>query len=116
MTTLNNGGEFGNDHITTAVFENLGEVRENIDGIDSKLVELLNKRAELVLIARGFKRANSSTYDIIREHEIIGNVTEENMGPFQDQQLSKIFFTILSESRGLQVTEIKESLVPEENA
>jgi len=81
----------------------LSELREEIDSIDTKIVELLKARAELVLGVRETKQAtHTSIYSPAREQEIIQRVTElAKSGNFPQPSLEKIFRAIISATRSL---------------
>jgi len=86
-------------------FDNSGSLeglRARIDEIDDELVDLLNERAQVVISIAGLKRVKSRHgYDTRREHEIIGRVIERSGGPFELNQLTGIFITILDQSKEL---------------
>ena len=74
----------------------IGELRDGIDTIDCKLVELLNERARLALAIRALKPdANLSLYDPKREEEIFAHLAECNEGPLYGENLREIYETLL---------------------
>lgn len=71
-------------------------LRAGIDGIDSQLVELLNRRAQKVLKIGKIKReAGKDYYSPAREKVIIDRLLALNRGPLPDDQLREIINTIL---------------------
>ena len=74
----------------------IGELRDAIDTIDCRLVELLNERARLALAIRALKPdANLSLYDPKREEEIFAHLAQCNEGPLYDENLREIYETLL---------------------
>lgn len=65
--------------------KNLGEVRENIDRLDRRIVPLLAERATYVEQAAGFKPTKAAVVDAARIEEIVLKVRhmaiEEGMCP-----------------------------------
>ena len=79
------------------------ELRKQIDGVDSQLLELLNRRASLVIeVGRIKKEQNSDLHVPTREKEIIARLTSENTGPFPDESLKTVFREIFSASLSLE--------------
>ena len=77
--------------------------RDKIDEIDRELVELLNRRAEVVLeIALIKKRLGLPIYEPRREDEIFRNIAAVNHGPLGLSALRRIFERIIDESRSIQ--------------
>ena len=74
----------------------IGELRDAIDTIDCKLVELLNERGRLALAIRALKpEAHLSLYDPKREEEIFSHLAACNEGPLYDENLREIYETLL---------------------
>lgn len=81
----------------------LKRLRGEIDKIDEEILNLLNKRAKIVLeIARIKRRENSSFYSPEREKEIIQRLLSVNQGPLPNDALKTVFREILSVSLSLQ--------------
>ncbi len=71
-------------------------LRDEIDGIDRRVVELLNERARLALEIRALKpRANLGLYDPKREEEIFAGLALANTGPLYADNLREIYEAIL---------------------
>lgn len=77
--------------------------REAISAIDSKLVQLLNARAELVVEVGRIKRAaNLPVYTPHRESQVLDRVLKSNPGPMPERVLEAIFREVMSGSMMLQ--------------
>lgn len=88
--------------------EELDKSRKEINEIDKNLVDLLNKRAEIVMkIKRLKENHNVPLYDAKREEELINNIVKYNKGPLFNDNVVQIFESIL---RNVQVLEKDENL------
>lgn len=77
--------------------------REEIDGIDAEILELLNKRANIAIeIATIKRKANLKFYSPERERAILERITALNKGPFPNDALKVIFREIISASLSLE--------------
>jgi chorismate mutase len=76
--------------------DHIDELRAGIDGIDGKIVDLLNERAKLSLEIRALKPAASmGLYDPKREEEIFARLAALNPGPLYADNLREIYEAIL---------------------
>lgn len=92
----------------------LASVRREIDSLDSRLLELVNRRAELAIEVSGFKKKDSlGVYDPGREKEIESKITQGNSGPLSDEDILFVFREIISRCRSLQHDEKVAYLGPE---
>lgn len=92
----------------------LAAVRREIDALDSELLELINRRAELAMEVSGLKKKGSlGVYDPGREREIEGKITGSNPGPLSNQDILFVFREIISRCRSLQHDEKIAYLGPE---
>ena len=83
--------------------DDLGKLRKKIDEIDEKMLDLLNKRAEIVLEVAGLKQdKNSVFYAPDRERKIIERLKALNSGPFPDDALKVVFREIISASLSME--------------
>jgi chorismate mutase/prephenate dehydratase len=74
--------------------------RRKIDGIDERLVALLNRRTQLAIEIGAFKRRyRLSAVSPAREREILRRVCETNAGPLGPKAVARLFRAILTESR-----------------
>jgi len=77
----------------------LEDLRSEIDKIDAKIVELLNKRAAIAKkIGEIKKQQNIQVRNLQREREVISNVLKENekYGVFPKEALEIIYKEIIS--------------------
>ena len=81
----------------------LEEFRVLIDDVDRKIVELLNRRTEVVEEIGRVKRASGlPIYEPRREEKVFANVTGSNRGPMTPEALRGIFERIIDEMRKIQ--------------
>jgi chorismate mutase-like protein len=74
-------------------------LRQKIDSIEDKLIELLNERAKHVLEIGKIKREQGLPIaDPKREEAILNRVAEKNPGPVSDEFMKDIFAKIIDES------------------
>lgn len=74
------------------------KIRESIDDIDDKIVELLNKRANLALEVKNTKTGQSATR-VDRQNSIIRRIISKNKGPLSDIALAEIYTQLVSTFR-----------------
>ena len=83
--------------------EKLKTIRKNIDTVDDQLLELLNKRAALVLEVGKIKKEEHGRFHVLeREEEIYQRLLELNKGPFPAEAIRPIFREIMSASLSLE--------------
>ncbi len=81
----------------------LEALRREIDSIDQRILELLNKRAEVALKIGEIKgRMGAPVYVPEREREVIGRIVSSNPGPFPNEAVKYIFREIISACVSLQ--------------
>ncbi len=81
----------------------LENLRRQIDGIDSKLVDLLNERMRKVFEIAEVKRKRKGTlYSPAREKRILQRLIQHNQGPLPNEALLEIMHLILKTSLALQ--------------
>jgi chorismate mutase/prephenate dehydratase len=81
----------------------LEKIREKIDNIDKKIVELISKRARLIKkIAEIKKKKKLSIYVPEREKEVYKKISQYNPGPLPDEYLKNIYREIMSGSLALE--------------
>src|SRR5215470_19107852 len=79
---------------------NLADWRRRIDGIDQKLVKLLNERSQCALeIGRLKQAAKIPLYQPDRENEVLANAESNNTGPLTDAAIRRLFERIIDEAR-----------------
>jgi chorismate mutase/prephenate dehydratase len=78
-------------------------MRNDIDAIDTAMLELLNKRASIAIaIAEVKRRSRLKFHSPEREREILERLTAQNKGPFPNDALRVIFREIISASLSLE--------------
>lgn len=81
----------------------LSQLRQKIDAIDAKLVELLNARAGLSLeIGKTKIKGNTSIYAPERERQVLDRVRSLNQGPMDPAAFEAIYREIMSSSLSLE--------------
>ena len=83
--------------------KSLQELREQIDQIDSQLLDLLNQRAQLARFVGELKASNNApVLRPEREAQIMRNLQANNSGPLRVHDLEIIFREIISACRSLE--------------
>lgn len=81
----------------------LAGCREEIDELDVRIVELLNRRTEVVERIGTLKEELAlPIYEPKREDQVFENVTVHNRGPLPADALKRIFERIIDEMRNVQ--------------
>ena len=81
----------------------LKRLRRKIDGLDSSIVKLLNKRASLSTDIGSIKREKSiDIYAPDRESEVYNNVTAKNKGPLSDVSMKAVYREVMSGTLALE--------------
>ncbi len=81
----------------------LNELRRSIDAIDSDLLELLNRRARVVLEVGELKKAEGSpVFRPERERQIVASLQARNSGPLLGESIGPIWREIMSAARKLE--------------
>jgi chorismate mutase/prephenate dehydratase len=81
----------------------LASLRQEIDRLDQQLVELLNRRAEVVVRVGQFKQDRGlEVWSSAREDEVIAQALAASRGPLPPETLRIIFRELISGSRALE--------------
>jgi len=89
----------------------LEALRAEIDEVNSRILSLVQQRAEIVLAIAEVKRARGfDGYDPRREDEMLHRLTESATGPFGPDELREIFKSIFRASLDLQERERRSAL------
>ena len=81
----------------------LKTLRQEIDALDDRLLELLNLRAELVIEVGRLKSDGRGEFHVpSREREIYERLSSQNPGPFPNDGLKSVFREIMSASLALE--------------
>jgi len=85
------------------VSENISIYREEIDRLDSELLSMFNRRANLALKIGLIKKTMSlPIYDPSREKRIFERMKGDNTGPLDDGAVVRLFERVIDESRRLE--------------
>jgi len=77
--------------------------RQKIDAIDNQILDLLNRRAKVVVeVGKTQLGAKTDFYVPSREKAIYDRLTRENQGPFPDEGVRRVFREIISASLSLE--------------
>jgi len=83
--------------------QDLGQLRKQIDGLDSEIVGLLNQRAEVVVqIGQAKQLSGTPIYAPDREHAVLKRLEELNRGPLPQKTLRAIYRELMSGSFALE--------------
>jgi len=94
--------------------KSLDELRAEIDSIDNQLIQVLNKRMDLVRAIGDLKRTSKSTiYRPEREQAIVDRLTKASSGILSKKAIEAIFLEIFAVSRNLELPERIGYLGPE---
>jgi chorismate mutase/prephenate dehydratase len=92
----------------------LGPIREKIDQLDRRLVELLNERLALAAEIGKVKRsAGGQIYVAEREDAVLRKVSSQNQGPIKNEALRAIYREIMSAAIALEKPLLVAYLGPE---
>lgn len=81
----------------------LDALREEIDRLDKEIVELLNRRAEVVVEVGKIKAADGTpVYAPDREQRVLDRIRQANRGPLPDKALMAIYRELMSASFSLE--------------
>ena len=81
-------------------------LRQAIDGIDAKILDLINQRLSLAGQIGALKtQVGLQITDTGREKEILNRLLEKNNGPISADGLRNIFEAIIVEGRSMQQTD-----------
>jgi chorismate mutase-like protein len=81
----------------------IDELREAIDRLDERLVNLLNERARCALAIGALKRElGLEIYQPGREQDVLAHVCDVNPGPLEPAAVRRLFERIIDEARRLE--------------
>jgi len=81
----------------------IDDLRRIIDGLDDRILEILNERARVVIEIGAEKKKEKSEIRVPdREKAIIDRLSSNNPGPFPSDSISAVFREIFSASRALE--------------
>src|SRR5512139_956495 len=83
--------------------QTLTGLRQQIDAIDDQILDLLNRRAALVIaVGKAKQGASSDFYVPSREQAIYARLIAANAGPFPEEGVRRVFREIISASLSLE--------------
>lgn len=92
--------------------EQLEELRGQLDGVNEKLVELMNERARLAQeIGRVKSSQGMNRFDPVRERKMLDMIEDKNQGPFETATLQHLFKQIFKASLELQEDDHRKALL-----
>ena len=84
--------------------ERMEELRNNLDTLNLDILNLINKRAELVQEIGEIKSKQSTrSFDPVRERDMLNHIIDHNDGPFKNATVEHIFKEIFK--AGLEIQE-----------
>lgn len=87
----------------------LEQIRQDIDQVDAELVQLLERRMELVTQVTAFKRATGKpVLDTSREQAVLGRVAARVSQPDFIPTIRATFADIMAHSRAYQTEKLKD--------
>lgn len=90
----------------------LEKLRNQLDEVNLQLLELINKRAELVQQIGHVKKVQGiNRFDPVRERDMLNLIAENNKGPFETSTLQHIFKEIFKASLELQEDDHRKALL-----
>lgn len=94
------------------VNNNLDELRNQVDQLNIELLEVINKRANLVQEIGKLKGVQGSLrFDPVREREMLNKIVSANNGPFEDSTIEHLFKEIFKAGLELQEEDHSKALL-----
>lgn len=88
-------------------------LRQGIDELDQKIVDILNERAKLANKIGDLKKVMKlPVFSPKREDDVMSNVMGHNKGPLPGNAIRRIFERIIDETRRLEREHMDESETP----
>ncbi|GGE57497.1 bifunctional 3-deoxy-7-phosphoheptulonate synthase/chorismate mutase [Priestia taiwanensis] len=92
--------------------KDLQVLRNEIDAIDVKLLELLSERGKLAQEIGKVKQVSGvKRFDPVREREVLDKIAENNEGPFDTPTMKHVFKTIFKACLDLQEADERKTLL-----
>lgn len=80
----------------------LQSLRAEIESVNFELLDLLNRRAELVTDAQDIKTGvGRDNFDPMRQQEMLNGLMLKNQGPFSDETIKRLFSEVFRASLGV---------------
>ncbi|QUW22738.1 bifunctional 3-deoxy-7-phosphoheptulonate synthase/chorismate mutase [Sporosarcina sp. Marseille-Q4063] len=91
---------------------NLDELRDQVNGLNTRILDLINERTELVQeIGKVKEKQGVNRYDPIREREMLNSLKEYNQGPLPNGVMDQIFKGIFMSALEIQEDEQRNALL-----
>ena len=91
---------------------NLDELRDHVNGLNTKILDLINERTELVQeIGKVKEKQGVNRYDPIREREMLNDLKEYNKGPLSNGVMEQIFKGIFMSALEIQEDDQRNALL-----
>src|SRR5699024_1093434 len=88
------------------------ELREQLDTLNLELLDLINRRAEIVQEIGEIKGKQSTRrFDPVRERDMLNHIVSKNDGPFKNTTVEHIFKEIFKASLEIQEDDHQEALL-----
>src|SRR5262245_13523973 len=81
--------------------DEIKSIRDRIDALDRRLVELLSARARLAQRV-GKLKGHGAAYQPAREAQVLRGIVSRNPGPLSDAALVRLFTEVMSACRALE--------------
>ncbi|HLR62546.1 MAG TPA: bifunctional 3-deoxy-7-phosphoheptulonate synthase/chorismate mutase [Lentibacillus sp.] len=90
----------------------LEQLRQQLDGVNNELLDLINQRAEIVQqIGQVKEKQSINRFDPVRERKMLNELTQKNNGPFENSTIEHIFKEIFKASLELQEDDHRKALL-----
>ncbi|RYG74942.1 3-deoxy-7-phosphoheptulonate synthase [Lentibacillus lipolyticus] len=90
----------------------LEQLRQQLDGINEQLLDLINQRAEIAQeIGKVKNKQGINRFDPVRERKMLDELTKDNEGPFENSTIEHIFKEIFKASLELQEDDHRKALL-----
>ena len=91
---------------------NLDELRNQVNGLNTRILDLINERTELVQeIGKVKEKQGVNRYDPIREREMLNFLKEYNQGPLPNGVMEQIFKGIFMSALEIQEDDQRNALL-----
>ncbi|MFG6116652.1 bifunctional 3-deoxy-7-phosphoheptulonate synthase/chorismate mutase [Halobacillus sp. MO56] len=92
--------------------EQLDQLRDELDSVNLEILDLINKRGELVQEIGKVKNTQGvNRFDPVRERKMLDQINEHNNGPFEDSTIQQLFKEIFKASLELQEDDHRKALL-----
>ncbi|GEN45933.1 bifunctional 3-deoxy-7-phosphoheptulonate synthase/chorismate mutase [Alkalibacillus haloalkaliphilus] len=90
----------------------LDQLREELDQVNIKILELINERGRLVKEIGDIKTSQGmKAYDPVREREMLNHIVEQHEGPFEYSTIEHLFKEIFKAAKELQEDDYQKTLL-----